>query len=37
MRLDVTKVNADGIFVEEYLEKFKGNIIHIQKILYVHN
>jgi hypothetical protein len=37
LRLDVTKANADGLFVEEYLEKFKGNIIHIEKFLYVHN
>ena len=37
LRLDVTKANADGLFVEEYIEKFKGNIIHIEKFLYVHN
>ena len=37
LRLDVTRGNADGIFVEEYLKKFKGNIIHIEKVLYVHN
>jgi glycosyltransferase involved in cell wall biosynthesis len=37
LRLDVTKANADGLFVEEYINKFKGNIIHIEKFLYVHN
>lgn len=37
LQLDVTKGNADGLFVEEYIEKFKGNIIHINKFLYVHN
>jgi glycosyltransferase involved in cell wall biosynthesis len=37
LRLDVTKANADGLFVEEYIDKFKGNIIHIEKFLYVHN
>jgi glycosyltransferase involved in cell wall biosynthesis len=37
LKLDTTKNNADGLFVEEYLNKFKGSIIHIQKVLYVHN
>lgn len=37
LKLDVTKGNADGLFVEEYINKFKGNIIHIEKFLYVHN
>lgn len=37
LRLDVTKATADGLFVEEYINKFGGNIIHIPKILYVHN
>jgi hypothetical protein len=37
LRLDVTKANADGIFVEEYIDKFKGNIIHLDQFLYVHN
>jgi len=37
IRLDVTKGNADGLFVEEYINKFKGNIVHIEKFLYVHN
>jgi glycosyltransferase involved in cell wall biosynthesis len=37
LKLDVTKANADGIFVEEYINKFKGNIIHLEQFLYVHN
>lgn len=37
LTLDVTKANADGIFVEEYINKFKGGVLHIPKFLYVHN
>jgi glycosyltransferase involved in cell wall biosynthesis len=37
LRLDVTKGNADGIFVEEFNNKFKGNIVHLNQFLYVHN
>jgi glycosyltransferase involved in cell wall biosynthesis len=37
LRLDVTKANADGIFVEEFNNKFKGNIVHLNQFLYVHN
>jgi len=38
VKLHVDKWDADGIFVEEYLEKFPdGEVKHIPKILYVHN
>jgi glycosyltransferase involved in cell wall biosynthesis len=37
LKLDVTKAIADGLFVEEYINKFKSDIIQIQKFLYVHN
>ncbi len=37
MKLDVTKVTADGLFVVEYLKKFPGKTKHIEKLLYVHN
>jgi glycosyltransferase involved in cell wall biosynthesis len=38
MRLDVKNIQADGAFVDEYLQKFQShNIIKINKFLYVHN
>ena len=37
LRLDPTKATSDGIFVEEYINKFKGSVLHIPKFLYVHN
>lgn len=37
LKLDMTRADADGVFVEEYLRKFKGNIIKLDKFLYVHN
>ena len=37
MRLDTSKVDADGRFAEEYIQKFKGKTAHIKKFLYVHN
>lgn len=38
MKLDVTNMQADGMFVEEYLKKFPlKDIIKINKVLYVHN
>ena len=38
MRLDTKNEQSDGLFVEEYLKKFKnGNVKYIQKPLYVHN
>lgn len=38
VKLQIDKWDADGIFVEEYLEKFpNGEVKHIPKILYVHN
>ena len=38
IKLDVSSGEADGIFVEEYLNKFKdGEVIYIPKPLYVHN
>jgi len=38
IKLDTSSGEADGIFVEDYLNKFKeGNIVYIPKPLYVHN
>jgi glycosyltransferase involved in cell wall biosynthesis len=37
LRLDPTLAIADGLFVEEYIQKFKGNTLYIPKFLYVHN
>ena len=38
MELDVTKINADGLFVEEYLQQYHGGKVqYINKYLYVHN
>jgi glycosyltransferase involved in cell wall biosynthesis len=37
LRLDPTQAIADGLFVEEYIQKFKGNTLYIPKFLYVHN
>jgi glycosyltransferase involved in cell wall biosynthesis len=38
IRLDKTRGDADGLFVEEYLTKFpNGKIMYIPKPLYVHN
>jgi glycosyltransferase involved in cell wall biosynthesis len=38
MRLDVTNMQADGVFVEEYIRKFPlKDVIKINKLLYVHN
>jgi hypothetical protein len=36
-KLDLTQAIADGLFVEEYIQKFKGNTLYIPKFLYVHN
>lgn len=36
--LDVKKIVADGLFAEEYLRKHpNGEVLHINKFLYVHN
>jgi glycosyltransferase involved in cell wall biosynthesis len=38
MRLDVKNIQADGAFVDEYLQRFQSHdIIKINKFLYVHN
>lgn len=37
MRLDTKEIAADAKFVEQYLMKFPGNIVHVKKVLYVHN
>ena len=38
MRLDVTNMQADGKFVEEYIKKFPlKSVVKIDKYLYVHN
>jgi hypothetical protein len=38
MELDVTEINADGIFVERYLKMYPiGKRKLIKKYLYVHN
>lgn len=37
LTLNVTRADADGVFVEEYLSKFKGNVIKLDNFLYVHN
>jgi len=37
LKLEITKIDADGYFVEDYLKRFPNEIIHIDKILYVHN
>lgn len=37
MRLNVNNIQADGEFVDEYIRRFPGDIIHIAKALYVHN
>lgn len=38
MRLDVTNMQADGVFVEEYIKKFPlKTLVKINKFLYVHN
>lgn len=37
MRLDVHDKCADGKFVEEYLRRFGGRSVRINKLLYVHN
>jgi len=38
VKLHVDKWDADGVFVEEYLEKFpEGEVKYIPKILYIHN
>jgi hypothetical protein len=38
MKLDVTDMQADGKFVEEYLKKFPlKKVAKINKFLYVHN
>lgn len=38
MSLNVKNEQADGLFVEEYLKKFpEGEVVKINKILYVHN
>jgi glycosyltransferase involved in cell wall biosynthesis len=38
LRLDITKVAADAIFVEDYLKKFnREGVRYIPKPLYVHN
>jgi glycosyltransferase involved in cell wall biosynthesis len=35
--LDVTKPESDGIFVEEYIKKFEGEVLHVEEPLYIHN
>lgn len=38
LKLDATNMQADGKFVEEYLQKFPNGVIkYIEKPLYVHN
>lgn len=38
MELDVTQMNADGLFVEDYLRQYHGGKVqYIKKYLYVHN
>lgn len=37
MKLDVTLISADAKFVDEYLKNFKGEVVKIDKFLYVHN
>jgi glycosyltransferase involved in cell wall biosynthesis len=38
MRLDPTNMQADGIFVEEYIKRFPlKDVIKVNKFLYVHN
>jgi glycosyltransferase involved in cell wall biosynthesis len=37
IKLDPTFAQSDWRFIVEYLNKFKGNVIHIPKTLYVHN
>ncbi len=38
IKIDVSRADADGIFVEDYLNKFKGGeVVYINKPLYVHN
>lgn len=37
-RIPIKKIyDADGFFVVDYLNKFKGDVIKIDKVLYVHN
>lgn len=37
LKLDINVADADGRFVEEYLQKFPAESLHIDKLLYVHN
>lgn len=38
MRLNVNEIQADGVFVDEYLNKYPdGEIKHVNKFLYTHN
>lgn len=37
MRLDIHAKSADGKFVEEYIRRFGGRSVRINKFLYVHN
>jgi glycosyltransferase involved in cell wall biosynthesis len=37
LKLDTSLAIADGLFVEEYIRRFKPEIKYIQKFLYVHN
>ena len=38
VKLNITKMAADAIFVADYLKKYpQGEVIHIEKALYVHN
>ena len=38
LKIDITKGDADGLFVEEYLLKYPyGTIKKINKVLYIHN
>ena len=38
LKLNITKMEADAIFVADYLKKYPlGEVIHIEKTLYVHN
>ena len=37
IKLDPNNAQSDGLFVEEYLKRFSGEIKYIQKPLYIHN
>lgn len=37
IKLDPTFAQSDWKFIGEYLKKFESNLVHIPKVLYVHN